>query len=142
MCSPRPLAIFIFVLILISSPVAQGQSRHDGHFWEILSNELKVSYIQGVIDGSILGMQMVREGLPTNDPSRDKIVPGYRKTAQKLLVDVSPAQIAEGVDTVFKDYRNRSLLMTDAVYVTLKSISGMSPQDIETLLQAVRGAPK
>ena len=142
MCNPRPLALFMFVLILVSPPVAQGQSRHDGHLWEALSNELKVSYIQGVIDGSALGMQMVREGIPTNDSSREKIALGYRKTAEKLLLDVSPAQIVAGVDTVFKDYRNRSLLMTDAVYVTLKSISGMSPQHTETLLQAVRRAPK
>ncbi len=138
----RPFALLALVVSLTFPTVAWGQARHDGHLWGALSRELKISYIQGVIDGSTLGAILAKEGLLKSDPCPDKIMPGYSRTAQKLLAEVSPAQIADGVETVFKDYRNQSLLMTDAVYVTLRAIAGMSPQDIEKLLQAVRSAPR
>jgi hypothetical protein len=138
----RPFALLALVVSLTSPTIAWSQARHDGNLWGALSRELKISYIQGVIDGSTLGAMLAKEGLLKSDPCQDQIIPSYRRTAEKLLAEVSPGQIADGVDTVFKDYRNRSLLMTDAVYVTLRAIAGMPPQDIEKLLQAVRSAPR
>jgi hypothetical protein len=140
--SSRLYAVVALIFTFSAPNAAWAQERHDGHLWETLSRELKVSYMQGLIDGSVMGAQMVKEGIPQNSSCRDEIMDGYRKTFQKFLAEVSAAQIADGVDTVFKDYRNRSLLITDAVYVALRAIGGMPQEDIEKLLQAVRKAPK
>jgi hypothetical protein len=89
------------VTLLLSRPATSAQPRHDGHLWSALSTDLKVSYIQGLIDGSTLGASFVKEGLP-NGACRTQVSPAYSKTAEKMLANVSPAQIADGVDTVFK----------------------------------------
>jgi hypothetical protein len=136
------LAVLSLALVVIAPNHASAQARHDGHTWLSLSRELKISYIQGLIDGSALGVMLAKENMAENDACQSKLIPAYTKAFQNLLAEVSPSQIADGVDTVFKDYRNRSLLMTDAVYVTLRTISGTSPEDIEKLLQVVRAAPK
>ncbi len=136
------LYLFAAAFALGAPTAVRAQERHDGHLWSALSRELQVSYMQGLIDGSVLGAQMAKEGVPQNSSCRDEIMDGYKKTFQKFLAEVSPAQIADGVDAVFKDYRNRSLLITDAVYVSLRAIGGMPPEDVEKLLQAVRKAPK
>ena len=126
-------------VILIPLAVAVGaQERHDGHMWAALSKQMKISYIQGVTDGSTLGAILAKEGLPEGDACQDKITPAYSKSAQKILAAVSPAQIADGVDSVFKDKQNESVLMADAVYIALKSIAGTPPEEIEKLLQAAR----
>ncbi len=98
--------------------------------------------MQGLIDGSVLGAQMAKEGVPQSSSCREEIMNGYKNTFRRFLAEVSPAQLADGVDAVFKDYRNRSLLITDAVYVSLRAIGGMPPEDVEKLLQAVRKSPK
>lgn len=142
MSAKNLVRVFGLVTIVSSSTAVCAQQRHDGHLWRSLSKELKVAYIQGLLDGSAFGAEMAKEGFPANTPCSESVLPAYRKTAVRLIVDVSPEQISDGVDTIFKDFRNRSLLITDAVYVTLQAIAGRPAGEIEKLLQAVRSAPR
>ena len=134
--------LFALVLTLILSGTASAQDAHDGNLWRTLSRELKVSYVQGLLDGMVLGVMLARESLPRTDACQEKYIPSYQNAFKREIEGVSPAQIADGVDTLFKDYRNRSLLITDAIYVTLKAIGGTPPEDVEKLLQSVRRLPK
>ena len=137
-CMSRHIVSLAFVAIVLI-PVAVGaQERHDGHTWTALSRQMKISYIQGVTDGSAVGAILAKEGLPEGDACQDKIIPAYSKSAQNILAAVSPAQIADGVDALFKDKRNESVLMADAVYIALKSIAGTPPEETEKLLHAAR----
>jgi hypothetical protein len=137
------LFLALAALLQLAAPDLRAEEqRHDGHLWGALPRDFKVSHMQGLIHGSAIGVEFTREGLAANDPCRDKLLPSFAKTAQGLLAEVSPEQIVDGVDTIFKDYRNRSLLITDAVYVALRAIGGLSPENVEKLLQSVRRAPK
>ena len=137
-CMFRHIVSLAFIAVVLI-PVAVGaQERHDGHMWTALSRQMKIYYIQGVTDGSPVGAILAKEGLPEGDACQDKITPAYSKSAQKILAAVSPAQIADGVDAVFKDKQNESVLMADAVYIALKSIAGTPPEETEKLLQAAR----
>ena len=137
-CMFRHIVSLAFIAVVLISVAVGAQERHDGHMWTALSRQMKISYIQGVTDGSAVGAILAKEGLPEGDACQDKITPAYSKSAQKILTAVSPAQIADGVDALFKDKRNESVLMADAVYIALKSIAGMPPEETERLLQAAR----
>ena len=47
-------------------------------------------------------------------------------------------QIEEGLDQLYGDFRNTNILLTDAIYVVKKQITGSSPEQIEKILQVLR----
>ena len=136
----RHIVSVAFVTVVLIAMAVGAQERHDGHMWTALSRQMKISYIQGVTDGSTLGAILAKEGLPEGVACQDKITRAYSKSAQDILAAVSSAQIADRVDAVFKDNRNESVLIVDAAYIALKSIAGTPPEETEKLLQAARTA--
>jgi hypothetical protein len=55
------------------------------------------------------------------------------------IFKITVGQLAEGVDALYADYKNRQIFISDAIYVVQKQIQGASPDEIEVLCQWLRG---
>jgi len=59
-----------------------------------------------------------------------------------LIAEISSDQIADGLDILYKDFKNRNILLMDAIYVIKKQIKGSTPEDIERILLYLRSDKK
>lgn len=59
-----------------------------------------------------------------------------------LIVNISSGQIIDGLDILYKDFKNRNILLADAIYVIKKQITGSSTEDIERILLYLRSDRK
>jgi len=67
---------------------------------------------------------------------------GASEAKKYAIPNVSGGQIVDGLDTLYADFKNRSILLTDTIYVVKKQIQGLSNSDSEHLLQFLRGGKK
>lgn len=55
------------------------------------------------------------------------------------IMEISVGQIVDGLDELYNDFKNRSIKVTDAVYVVKKQIQGASQREIDLILRYLRG---
>jgi hypothetical protein len=61
--------------------------------------------------------------------------------ADYAVYDIKIGQLSQGMDEFYKDPKNTKIRISDAVYVVKKQIRGASPEDLERVLQYLRGEP-
>jgi len=54
------------------------------------------------------------------------------------LYEITVGQLVDGFDLLYSDFKNKQIVMRDAIYVVKKQIKGASPEEIEALLQYLR----
>ena len=115
--------------------------RHDGNWWNRQSAGFRLLYILGFMDGMDLGSRfsvLDKADLPDGrqgslpDPRRT-----YRDRTEHYFANVTVGQISDGLDAFYRDYRNRSIALTDGFEIVLRSIKG---EDVEKLTQARRSS--
>lgn len=102
------------------------QSDFDGDFWKARTQDAKLTYVVGFVDGRNDGINAAAEALGTNidDPR-----------ISKLGSAISVAQIVDGVDEFYKDWRNRKVLLRDAMQYVVDEANG---KDDSKLLLVMR----
>jgi len=60
----------------------------------------------------------------------------------KYLKNVTNSQLADGVDKFYSDYRNRRIMVNDAVWLVLNEISGKSDADMKKMIENWRKSPQ
>lgn len=146
----------LFMIFALTAGVAQAQGdRRDGNWWLEFTSPQKLIYIVGFLDGTNfaaddfvgrIGLRvMTGDGYPKG--CDEKCAAGVVGWAAKLKDDVidKPSlrgvlagQLADGLDKIFSDYRNRRILVVNAVQVEFESIQGSSDSDIEKRLEYFR----
>jgi hypothetical protein len=56
--------------------------------------------------------------------------------------DITAGQLADGLDVLYGDYRNRNILLLNAVWLVLNSISGKSDAEMQKMIENFRKAAK
>lgn len=56
----------------------------------------------------------------------------------KYFRGVTNSQIADGLDAFYKDYRNRSIKVHDAVWLVVNSIAGKPQRDLDEMIESWR----
>lgn len=59
-----------------------------------------------------------------------------------VIENITNGQIKDGLDVLYEDFKNRSIKITDAIYVVKKQIEGTPQDDIEKILLWLRGGKK
>lgn len=54
------------------------------------------------------------------------------------IYNITVGQIVEGIDILYKDFKNKGIRISDAIYVVKRQIEGTSPEDIEKILIYLR----
>ena len=93
-------------LSLFLCPPLHAQSDFDGDFWIPRTKDAKLMYVVGFVDGRNDGINDLAETLGTTiaDPR-----------VSKLASEITTGQMLDGVDEFYKDWRNRKVLLRDAM---------------------------
>jgi hypothetical protein len=81
--------------------------------------------------------------LISGDSTTSNVASDLRKVCQPKLSFVSPAlsaagQVSDGLDAFYKDYRNRSIRVVDAMWVVANSIAGTPQKEIDAMTENFR----
>jgi hypothetical protein len=133
--------IILFSFLLIAPPGSpttakpgQGSIVSDwtGTDWRSWNDTQKGWYLWGFRAGTNAGMNAALKELGVAFNSA-----GGKRVQRRVGVAASIAQIQEGVDAVYKDYRNINLPLWNVVYYVIDSIGGFAD---DGTLEAIRRA--
>lgn len=152
MVTARLTATLILIVSLLgTSAFAQDRQRRDGNWWvslPIVSSAdeptnllIKLWYLTGIMDGAIaVGHQLaIATAVEARDQTAgEKIEADYWRATDRYLSRVTQTQLGEGLDSFYRDFRNRSILVSVAVTVVLRQIAGADDSEIEQTIEALR----
>src|ERR1051325_2299741 len=118
-------AILLVFIVLSVRPARSQDTRRDGNWWRTVRLEGKTSYMLGFFDGLILGRNFSTWNLKGKD-GKLGIAEGSRVISSfqeyyGLMKDASNNQFVDGLDKFYGDYRNRRIMVSDAVWIVVRS---------------------
>jgi hypothetical protein len=138
----KRLWVMLIVIALGIPALAQQQIRRDGNWWRGVPPDHQLDYMVGFVDGLALGHVFSYWNLKDLDGKLD-VAGGFRASkaydeSYRLLEKTTNGQLVDGLSKVYGDYRNRQILVSDAVWIVVLGINGMSDKDMEVLLISSR----
>lgn len=125
----RLAAIAIATLIAITPLRASAQALVvNGNFWQSQSAASHTDYILGFIDGMRLGNNFsywatdihTKEGAARAESATSS----YDTETKRYMSNVTVGQIVDGLNQFYSDFRNRNIMIHDAVWLVLEQIAG------------------
>lgn len=143
-----PVIVLLAVLLGTLSAHSQRDQRRDGNWWNQQDRTTKAAYVVGFFDGIFLGNQFsyweLVEKAEANGTQSDKdtaftrLNHSFERYRAKYLGNVSNLQVADGLDEFYKNFRNRSINVNDAVWPVLRQIAGDPTPEINSLIENLR----
>jgi hypothetical protein len=132
-------------LIAVTS-VAAAQEKTDGNWWRELTQPLKALYLAGYTDGHA---EAATSGVNDLDimaltsNKKEKVCAPYLAAVRGALAGSSVGGIklgtmADGLDSFYGDYRNRSIRVAHAVPFVVRAIRGESDESLRPSIEAAR----
>jgi hypothetical protein len=124
-------------------PVAKADGhRQDGNWWNRQTGPSKLMYLSGFFDGINMGHRLSVAGLMKSEPAQADTAAlttqSFAKLVDRYLKHVTSGQISDGLDEFYKDYRNRTILVEDGVWVVLVSTAGMPQPEVNKIIETFR----
>ena len=134
------------MFLLLSSVAASAQqdnNRTDGNAWTRLDYAAKLNYVGGVFDGMILGNHLSYWAWTDAKGNLDsaKVVPAtqsFSELTTKYFSHVTAGQLISGLDAFYGDYRNRRIMLYDAIWLVVNEISGKSDAEMSKMIESYR----
>jgi hypothetical protein len=135
--------VTLIALLVCSLNLHASDSRfdRDGNWWRTLEVSEKNFYVIGFFDGIQLGNRFSYWGLTRTkdkDASSADAIESFKAYSEKYARNPTNDQIADGLNTFYADYRNRSILIYDAVWVVLNSIAGTPQEKLDKMIENLR----
>lgn len=92
----------------------------------------------GFFDGMRLGRNFAAGGADTKKNCDVACVSNYADKANEFLTNITAGQLCDGLDEFYKDFRNRGILVYDAVWVVLNQIANRPQVEINRLIENLR----
>jgi len=136
----------ILAFLVATSTAFGAESHRNGTWWLEQSPTIQLSYITGVFDGVNVGIRFSGGAFLDNSmESPGKALIAFygscEKITHKYLAHVSSDQLADGLTAFYKDYRNRSIGISDAIWLVLNIISGKSDTEMQPMIEDSRKSP-
>jgi hypothetical protein len=147
------------VLLLVLTIVVPARAeRHDGNWWRSLEKTsiedadlrtemariVKTTYLVGFADGMDLGHLFTVLGSPSDkeEVRKQAFEAGGRSYQhhedRHHMVTITNQQLADGLDSFYLDYRNRSILVYKAIFVVSLSIAGDPDKEADDIIKNLR----
>jgi hypothetical protein len=135
----QPLVIALLFAMFPLSIHAGINTRRDGNWWNEETRGEKLDYVTGFFDGMDLGSRFSYWGIldtyGKDATCANQALASYNDFDKKFFTNLTNTQITDGLDTFYKDYRNRSIKVFDAVWIVLNTIAGTSQADIDKMIE-------
>jgi chloramphenicol O-acetyltransferase len=133
------VALLVFSLNLH----ADSQRDRDGNWWRNLTVSEQSTYMIGFYDGMELGHNFSYWNF-LNKKTKETCVAdtseSYKTFKDKYAQNVTNIQLADGLNTFYSDYRNRAILIHNAVWLVLNSIAGKPQAELDKMIESFRKA--
>ncbi len=148
------LLFVLFAMPLLSAKA--DATWGTGNWWNNLTKTEKLVFIegywQGKDSGAALSGAVMITSVPSGKPGAKTFTPeqqllvNFTKHVTSATVDlmksrskgVTNGDLVDGVDTLFADFKNRRLTVSDAMDVVYSQISGSSAEAVESMLAQKR----
>ena len=67
-----------------------------------------------------------------------KVSNSYADLENKYLLNVTAGQVRDGLNNFYEDYRNRKIMVSDAIWLVLQSIGGTPKEEMEKMIEEWR----
>lgn len=135
------LIVFAVCLGFASSAYAQGSPTIDGNWWNSRERTAKNYILLGFIQGMELGKRFSQwQGVQGNKIQGWVVETNdfYLKYFDAYVAEKPMSQFVDGLDDLYKDFRNRSIDLPSALWVVMNQIAGKTQPEIDKLLEASR----
>jgi hypothetical protein len=130
--------LFVFT-ITTCLPLSAQNNRRDGNWWIQETPTERASFVLGFLDGVHLGHQFSFWTFYKKDNACfKKVAESYDFHFDKYLSNVTVGQLSDGLDTFYKDYRNRKIRIEPGVWLTLNSIAGTPQAEVDKMVEDFR----
>jgi hypothetical protein len=137
----KPLVVAVLTLLVLPVYAHAQEERRDGNWWVGETPNTKLNYAVGFFDGMELGHDFSYWGI-VKDPKKEKCLVDVRTSfddsSAKFFSHVSNYQLVDGLDTFYKDYRNRKIRAPDAVWIVVNEIAGTPQSEVDKMIEGWR----
>jgi hypothetical protein len=135
--------IDLVVLLLATCIPGVAAERRDGNWWRGLTTSERFMYVTGFFDGMDLGNNFSYWGIKNKDgvidlPVARRAMSSYDEYSAKFFKEVTNSQVGDGLSAFYEDYRNRTIRVSDAVWLVVNSIAGKSDEEMKPLIENFR----
>jgi hypothetical protein len=123
--------LWIVALICYSAVVAWAGDERDGTWWRQQTQYVRVIYVLGAIDGMASGSFVA-------SASGSEAMQEYEQRVIRLIGRSRAGQLSEGVDVFYRDFRNRSILASNALCIVAAQIGGMPDKEVAAWTEVFR----
>lgn len=137
------VTILLFIGLLFLAPPAYSavDDARDGNWWLEQPKIIKLGYMTGFLDGIHLGNNFAMWGFmddPESESCLKKVGLSTIEYEDRYLSKVKVAQLVDGIDAFYSDYKNRSISTHNAVWLVLNGIAGTPKDKLEKMIETFR----
>ncbi len=135
--------LFIICLSLTSFGEGANESGRDGNWWLSQSADFKPSYVAGFLDGIELGNDFSYWNLLISEDINKKqcssyAIDSYTTYFNKYMRKVTDGQIVKGLNAFYSDYKNKKILLHNAVWLVVNGIEGTPQKELDMMIESWR----
>jgi hypothetical protein len=130
----------LILIVSLGAPVWAENDRRDGNFWLSLDAPAKLAYLVGFYDGMLLGKDFSYWGLEKAAISvvGTQTVTSFNNMTAKYMANVTTRQLADGLDAFYSEFRNRKILINNAVWLVANQIAGTPKATVDQMIETFR----
>ena len=136
------MQIILLICVLLTLPALSvaEDGRRDGNWWNQQDRPARFSYMIGFFDGMTLGQRFSYWDLPENnkDACLGKVLDSYTGYRSKYFNNVTNGQIVDGLVSLYADYRNRRIKISEAVWLVVNGIAGTPQKELDAMIESHR----
>ncbi|MGA2403947.1 MAG: hypothetical protein ABSG91_19945 [Syntrophobacteraceae bacterium] len=133
--------LFIGIVFIVSNIGSAQNVRHDGNWWINLQpdsqNYVTIGIKHGVELASILSSSYAYL-LSSDKNAKQLVLDSTFKSSEKYIARTTDKEIVDGLNTLYREYNNRHILIDHAIYIVLEGIKGMPNDTYNQTLETIR----
>lgn len=140
----KVIKIALALIILMTSTLSWGDEnpRRDGNWWRQTDKNTRYSFVLGYFDGMELGLSFAcwKYSSPPEKNSQEfnncinLTYPSFQEFQTKYFSKVTNGQMADGLDRFYADFKNRSILVQDALWIVAREIAGIPKGQLNEMI--------
>lgn len=139
------LALLLLLAFSLNTAQAQETTRRDGNWWRSQGPSVQISYMVGFFDGMELGHHFSYWSFVADKKAGaavKRVSSSYDEHKRKYFNNVTNVQLVDGLNAFYADFKNRSILVHDAVWLVVIQISGLPQEQFDSMVENWRRSSK